>query len=222
MTEDGIVEVEGAAPPNSARDERLPMAATEESGLRLRPLEESPYPIECLEEGLRVEAIAAACRSALVQVLVGVDAGWGRAEFDAWVGEAWALGSSAGPESVGRAHRGRFAHTVRARQCHVSDELFRVLLCEAHARVVSVLQAASPPVKDSSFALAAIRRGFVVQVCDEDGQTGWVPVDVPGMWPVERLLALAATDFLARPGDYDRACAAPLAMWRLGRAAGSA
>jgi hypothetical protein len=104
----------------------------------------------------------------------------------------------------------------------VSEELFGALLNEAHARVLSVLEAATPPSKDSSFALAAIRRGFVVQVCDEEGQTGWVPVDVPGMWPVERLLTLAAADFLARPADYDRACAAPLAMWRLGRAAGDA
>jgi hypothetical protein len=185
----------------------------EESGLRLRPLEnvpgeaQSPYPIESL---------ARACRRALVEFLVGADAGWGKAEFDAWVVETWAsVGSAAGAEPIGRAHRGRFAHTARARQCHVSEELFSALLREAHARVLSVLQTATPPSRDSSFALAAIRRGFVVQVCDQDGHTGWVPVDVPGMWPVERVLALAATDFLNRPRDYDRACAVPLAMLRL-------
>ncbi len=193
----------------------------EESGMRLLPLADSPYPIELLGEGILVEHIAVASRRALLQFLVGVDAGWGKPDFDAWVREAWAnAGSVAAPESVGRAHRGTFAHTVRARLRHVSDELFCTLLRDAHARVVAVLQAATPPTKDAGFALAAIRRGFVVNVRDEEGQTGWVPVDVPGMWPVERLLALAATDFLARPGDYDRACAVPLAMWRLGRVAG--
>jgi hypothetical protein len=206
----------------------------DESGLRLCPVdcgldsgpdpEPSPYPIESLGAGVRVDAIARSCRRALVEFLVGADDDrWGKSEFDEWVADLWAqLGTPSAAEDVGRAHRGSFGHTARARQSHISDELFRSLLREAHARTLSVLAQATPPARDSSFTIAAIRRGFVVQVCDEEGKLGWVPVDVPGMWPVERVLALAATDFLSRPRDYDRPCAVPLAMWRLGRAAGDA
>jgi hypothetical protein len=226
-------------------DDAMGAASGDESGLRLRPLESgldsasdasafdeghappaSPYPIESLGAGIRVDAIARTCRKALVEFLVGADSdrgGWGKAEFDDWVAELWAqLGTPSAAEDVGRAHRGSFGHTARARQSHIGDELYRALLREAHARALSVLAQATPPARDSSFTISAIRRGFVVQVCDEEGKLGWVPVDVPGMWPVERVLALAATDFLSRPRDYDRPCAVPLAMWRLGRVAGEA
>ena len=83
----------------------------------------------------------------------------------------------------------------------VSDELFQRLLEDAYTAVTTSLANAG---EDSSFAVAAIRRGFVLQARDLDGKEGWVPVDVPGMWPVERLMALAAADFLTRPQDYER------------------
>jgi hypothetical protein len=177
----------------------------EPSGVRVRPNDESPHPLVHLGDGMRVAAVAEACCAALVEFLDGVDAGWGKDEFEAWIAATSRRvgGAASDEEHVGRAHRGRYARTVRARQCRMNDVLFRRLLEEARVQLVTMLETVNAPDGDPGLALAAIRKGFVARARDEEGHEGWVPVDVPGMWPVERLLSLLAADVLTQEREHE-------------------
>ncbi len=172
-----------------------------------------------LPAGVHVADVARACRAHLLDVLAGVEAGWGASEYEAWVAGPYReiTRFAADPESTSRGLRGRT--TTRARAFGMRSELFARILSEARHMVVRTLRAAAPPERDSSFAVQAVRKGLVLRARDEQGSEGWVPVDVPNLWPVERLLSLVAADYLTRPRDYELACTAPLAMLHLAQLA---
>lgn len=57
--------------------------------------------------------------------------------------------------------------------------------------------------QDTSFTFEARQKGHIVEWRDESGARGLVPVDSADMKLYERVLALIAVDYVARPQDFE-------------------
>ena len=56
--------------------------------------------------------------------------------------------------------------------------------------------------QNASFARSALHAGYVRRSRDTAGRAGYVPVDHERMRLSDRVLSLAAVDYLMRPSDY--------------------
>jgi hypothetical protein len=82
--------------------------------------------------------------------------------------------------------------------------LDKVLTATRHT-LLRELDLARDPVEGIAFGYTALAAGFLHRCCDVDGQQGWIPVALPRMRLIDRVLSLIAADQLLRSEDYEKA-----------------
>jgi hypothetical protein len=167
-----------------------------------------------LPVSLTVVGVAEACRSSALDFLTGIARGWGKAELARWLDGRYrtltrfALQNKSDSEklmdalarcSAKRAEK-RAEVSPRARLAPARiDELLQT----TRGEVLEVLRAAAQPGEAIGFGFEAMGSGHVVRCIDRQGALGWVPVDIPRMRLLDRVVSLVAVDYLTRPDDYE-------------------
>jgi hypothetical protein len=153
-----------------------------------------------LPENVTTMMLADVSRQAILSLVSGTGAGWGKRELAQWLAgpyrllTSYAQGIHAVPEPRTSSIPPSLTPLPLAR---VND-----LLGAAKEELLATLLMAAPPDSDVSFADRAIAKGHLVRTRDRGGRGGWAPVDAKGMLLADRLLSLVAVDYLMRPADY--------------------
>ena len=154
--------------------------------------------VVALPEDVRALAVAENAREAMLAILRGIGAGWGKRELAGWL---------AGPYCAVTA----FAATLEAPEDSTTFRRFpkgvaparlEGVLRQAKEEVLATLIMAAPPDSDVRFSHRAVSAGYVVRTRDSHGRGGWTPVDAPGMLLADRIVSLVSVDYLMRPADY--------------------
>ncbi|HEY2514642.1 MAG TPA: hypothetical protein VGI39_27445 [Polyangiaceae bacterium] len=151
-----------------------------------------------LPDGVRALDVADRAREALLALLRGVGNGWGKREVARWlVGPYHEVTAYAAvqedPED---------STTFRRVPRRVATEALDDVLRGAKEELLATLILAAPPDSDVRFSQRAILAGHVVRTRDAKGRGGWTAVDAPRMRLSDRVVSLAAVDYLMRPADY--------------------
>ena len=156
----------------------------------------SPCP---LHAGIRAHVVARKCRDALLAFVDPSAADWDKGQLTTWLAGHAAITNLA--REVERTER-QTSDVVPSLLCvqlesENGDEVAR----NAREAVLARLERAVSD-GDISFAREAIALGTVRPCRDSWGYDGWMPVDGARVPLVQRVLSLAAVDYLVRPADY--------------------
>jgi hypothetical protein len=143
-----------------------------------------------LEPGADASSIAAACRSAGLEFMRGVRAGWDARDLSAWLTGAYA-------EATCYVPRGEATLTPVDTPCKLTERLR-----EARAGVLAALEEARSASSRLSFVRDAIRTREIIPALDASGDSFWIPLDRRKMQLRERVLSLFAADYLLHPVEY--------------------
>jgi hypothetical protein len=151
-----------------------------------------------LPDDLRALDVADGAREAMLSILRGVGGSWGRRELAEWLQGPYRILTdlAAVPESLEN------SRTFRRIPRSVEPARLEEVLRAAKEDVLATMILAAPPDSDVRFSHRAVAAGHLVRTRDAAGRAGWVPVDAPGMLLGDRILSLAAVDYLMRPADY--------------------
>ncbi len=162
-----------------------------------------------LVSGFTIDDVAEACRSAAVDFLDGVRDGWGKRELAAWlVGPYHQLSllrcsadELAFSEVVDQAPRSSSGSSGVKR---VAEHDVEKTMRDARDQVLKIVQrfALGDPAAET-FVWRVRSRGALSRVEDENGCAGLVPNEAPTQRLAERILSLIASDYVARPLDYE-------------------
>ena len=78
------------------------------------------------------------------------------------------------------------------------------LVVHAREEVSRAVLAARDPESGVSFGYTALAAGHVYRCRDAAGDDGWVPVALPRMRLIDRVMSLVAADYLLRSDDYEQ------------------
>jgi hypothetical protein len=78
------------------------------------------------------------------------------------------------------------------------------LIVHAREEVSRALLEARDPESGVSFGYTALAAGHVYRCRDATGTEGWVPVALPRMRLIDRVMSLVAADYLLRSEDYEQ------------------
>ena len=180
-----------------------PAAALRNSSSPPPPSRPSSPPLEgirtvLLPDGMRALDVADKARDALLQLLRGVGNGWQKRDVARWLTgpyhEVTAFAAvQEDPED---------STTFRRVPRRVATEALDDVLRGAKEELLATLILAAPPDSDVRFSQRAILAGHVVRTRDSRGRGGWTAVDAPRMRLSDRVVSLAAVDYLMRPADY--------------------
>ena len=151
-----------------------------------------------LPDDVRALDVADGAREAMLSFLRGVGSGWARREVARWLAGPYRILTTLAatleiPED---------STTFRRLPKNVLNDRLDEVLRTAKEDVLATMILAAPPDSDVRFSHRAIATGHVVRTRDIQGRGGWIPVDAPGMLLADRVLSLAAVDYLMRPADY--------------------
>ena len=143
--------------------------------------------------------MAAACRDALQEFLDG-SAHWGKSGLALWLAGPYRLLTRFAPRVDSAVHESDVAPAS-------SDALLESASVEsiveiARREILTTLRVVTPPQSNVSFAHTAVYAGAVARSRDAASALGWVPIDRARMRLADRVLSLAAVDYLMRPTDY--------------------
>jgi hypothetical protein len=159
-------------------------------------LDGSRPPVE-LPEGITTASVAEDCRAALLAFLEGTRAGWGKSGLAVWLSGPYRLVTrhAPRPERTPRRSDVAPASTRTQLQARTLDEI----LASARQEVLTTLKLAR---ENGAFARSALHADFATRSRDTLLYAGYVPVDHERMRLADRVLSLAAVDYLMRPSDY--------------------
>ena len=153
-----------------------------------------------LPDHVRALEIADGARDAMLALLGGIGAGWGKREVAEWLAIPYAeLTAFAEGDDDFEIDD---SSTFRRLPSKVAPARLEEVLRGAKEETLATLILAAPPGSDVRFTARAMTAGHVVRTRDATGRGGWAPVDAPGMLLVDRILSLASADYLMRPADY--------------------
>jgi hypothetical protein len=152
-----------------------------------------------LPEGVRALTLADGAREAMLAILGGIGAGWGKREVADWLTGPYRTLTALATTLEIPEDSSTFRRLPRR---SVAAERLDVVLRAAKEELLATLIMAAPPDTDVRFAHRAVKAGHVVRARDTKGRGGWTPVDAPGMLLADRILSLASVDYLMRPADY--------------------
>ncbi len=151
-----------------------------------------------LPRGTMVHDAAEQCRVALLEFLEGINSGWSRNDFGAWLRGSYA--SATGVWSLGAPFSTR--KTFMPAHRSLGEDTMEGLLLHVRREILGMLEACRNSWESADFARELSVRGALVQVKDETGGLGWAPVDAMEMALTDRVAALLAADYMTRPADY--------------------
>jgi hypothetical protein len=158
-----------------------------------------------LPHGTSTQAVADACRVALLAFLRG-SAGWGKHQLAAWLTGPYAALTSLAPACD------ELRSPPSQRWKLVDARALERVMREARDALLGAMRLASYTNVTPAYDL--VRHGALMRCQDEEGNKGWIPVDVPGMRLVDRARTLWAIDHSARPEDYrERFLVCPACRW---------
>jgi hypothetical protein len=148
-----------------------------------------------------VHEIADACRDTAVAFLNGAHSGWGKSDLAAWL-----LGPYGRATTFVRridSDRPLDDSSVEARV--VCPMALERVMDDARAEIIATIGTLGGPEEGVAFAFSSISRALVTRCGDELGELGWAPFPPRRLRLADRVLALVAVDYLARPLDYEDA-----------------
>jgi hypothetical protein len=157
-----------------------------------------------LVQGLTVEHIADACRSAAIAFIDGVGAGWEKEELARWlVGPYHQLSMLRISHESMRSEVVSGVFPRRTEGVVVNDDVVRVMW-DAREEVLAVIDAfeRSEP-NAESFVWKLQARDVFARIEDYRGDRGFVPNEAVPQHLSERVLSLIAADYIVRPFDYE-------------------
>lgn len=144
-------------------------------------------------------AVAEACRETALAFLNESDR-WGKAQLAMWLmGPYGQLTQYVSPFS--RRRTGEFARSAPLLR-EIDARMVERVIKTAYDEVVGTLQRTSDAEGGATFAFTMIASGFVARCEDRGRIAGWVPT-TEARRLADRVLSLLATDYLARPEDYE-------------------
>ncbi len=156
-----------------------------------------PRPAVDLPDGLTTLAIAEACREAIVSFVVGSATSWGKSGLAVWLAGPYRLLIRHAPRVEGPPRKSDLVPaSIRSQLASQSVE---AIVASTRQEVLTTLKLARD---NASFARSALHAGYVRRSRDTSGRSGYVPVDHERMRLSDRVLSLAAVDYLMRPSDY--------------------
>lgn len=146
-----------------------------------------------LPQGARALEVADACRVALLAFLRGSPT-WGKHQLARWLSGPYSALVSLAPacEAV--------SPPSSRRRGRVDERALQDVMHEARETLLGAMRMASHTKVTPASDL--LRNGALRRCEDEEGNKGWVPVNVPGMRLADRVRALWAIDYAARSEDY--------------------
>ncbi|MEO7111515.1 MAG: hypothetical protein ABI183_13835 [Polyangiaceae bacterium] len=158
-----------------------------------------------LEQGLTVEHIADACRSAAVAFVDGVGAGWEKEELARWL-----LGPYHQLSMLRLSHESMRSPVVSGvfprsnpGGIVVNDDVVRVMWT-AREEVLNVIDAFAQGTPNAeSFVWKLQAHEVFARIEDCNGDRGFVPNEAVSQHLSERVLSLVAADYVVRPFDYE-------------------
>ena len=156
-----------------------------------------PRPPVDLTDGNTAPSVADAAREAIVSFVVGSATSWGKSGLAVWLGGPYRLITRFAPRVEGPPRRSDMApSSVRT---VLASQSIEAIVAGARTEVLTTLRLAP---QNASFARSALHAGYVRRSRDASGRSGYVPVDHERMRLSDRVLSLAAVDYLMRPSDY--------------------
>lgn len=143
-----------------------------------------------------VAALVRATRGAAVAFVAGTASGWGRFELAKWL-----LCHYAPCAIRARTLRAAEAPTTSGRP-PVDEATIEALVRDARSRALRVLADLTLRDRASALGRAALARGHVVAVTDDDGRLAHVAVDRPRMRLESRVVAVLVADWLNHQSGY--------------------
>jgi hypothetical protein len=153
-----------------------PITVAEKSSLRL-----------CVER----QEVADACRKALVAFFADVAPSGSARALAAWLVGPYAsavLPTTRFDFPAGKVDRGRLTDVID----------------DARAQVGFTMRSLASTEVGMHFSMHAATSGWVVQFSDVRAQAGFMPIDLPKMRLIDRVLSLMAADYMARAESYTR------------------
>lgn len=143
--------------------------------------------------GARVKDVADACRSAALAFAWNARL-WTKRDLAMWL-----VGPYARAACPGRADA---PPASRTRAQAIDEATISEIVDGAHTSVLDALRRAWSWRYDAGFARDLVDAGLVVGVVDEEGSSGYAPVDAPDLRLVDRVRSLFFADYLTRPYDW--------------------
>ncbi len=148
-----------------------------------------------LPRGVRVASFADGCRTATLDFVNRVSVRPDKAALADWLAGAYrthvvSLGAST---------------TRRLDAAAVLPGALERVLSRTRQAVLRELERAKDPIEGVAFGYSALAAGFLYRCRDAEGREGWIPVGLPRMRLVDRVLSLVAADQLLRCEDYETA-----------------
>jgi hypothetical protein len=150
-----------------------------------------------LPDGVTVAKVADECREALLDFLEGTAAGFGKSGLAVWLARPYRMVAGYAPRAESGPRQSDVAPVSVRTQLNSRD--IDEILAATRQEVLTTLKLAR---ENGSFARSAAHAGFVRRSRDSLARAGYVPVDHERMRLADRVLSLAAVDYLMRPSDY--------------------
>ncbi len=158
-----------------------------------------------------VTAFADVCRATVVDLMNGASRGWGKRELASWLAGPYRTLTSFAKREQRESERmiqvlSRVAAVRPIRKANrpveISSARIDSLLAGARRASWVTLESLRDEDLGVGFVFDALNAGIVQRCVDNDGNAGWVPVDLPKLGLAERVASLIAVDYLVRPEDY--------------------
>jgi hypothetical protein len=163
-----------------------------------------------LVSGFTIDDVAEACRSAALEFLDGVRDGWGKRELAAWLVGPYhqlsLLRCSADELAFSEVvdHAPQSSSLKSSSPKRVAERDVEKTMRDAREEVLKIIRRfAAGDASAETFVWRVRNRGALSRVEDETGRVGLVPNEAPTQRLVERILSLIASDYVARPLDYE-------------------
>jgi hypothetical protein len=115
---------------------------------------------------------------------------------------AWLIGTYG---DATRVHQGSRRGSAKITKLDpVETGTLESVLTDARVRALSALEGAAISRDPTAFARAMAARNVLLPIVDRNAKSGWMPVDVPRMRLVDRVLSLFAADALTRPDEFTK------------------
>ena len=148
-----------------------------------------------LPRGVRMAVFADGCRAAALDFVNRVSVRADKAVLADWLRGAY------------RTHVVTLGPT-RTRRIDASGVIpgaLEKLLSRTRTAMLRELELARDPIEGVAFGYTALAAGFLYRCRDAAGTEGWIPVALPRMRLLDRVLSLVAADQLLRSEDYETA-----------------
>ena len=157
-----------------------------------------------LFQGLTVEHVADACRSAAIAFIDGVGSGWEKGDLARWlVGPYHQLSMLRIPLGDMRASEASGVFPTAHRGSVSVDDVVRVMW-EARDEVLRTIdEFERGDAQPERFVWRLQSRGVFARIEDELGAHGLVPNESVSQRLADRVLSLIAADYIIRPFDYE-------------------